>query len=428
MKAAWKLAWRNLQRQRRRTLVTGAILTLSTVGLVLIAGYITRVQNYLRVTQVYTQRTGHVAIYAQDGLARSAGDLQRYGLGESTQQILGQVLAADPAVDTYGMLLSGSALASGGDGQEARPVTVLGLPPALDLYLRNHPEVAKTVPETVDLSSGHGLEVSAQTPQALLTVGLARALFRAAAPPSDSEVQLIAGTQGGGLGILEAQVVGTFHTGTQALEDRLLVLPLSTAQELVDTAQVTRFAVFLKPGNDAHAWRATLLQRLQTQGVTVEALLWDGDELGEDYQGFCNLLGVLRAFLYSILLSIVVLAIMNNTLIMLRERQSELGLLRALGFLPGTLARLLVREAICLAALAAGSGLVLVRVLTWAIAALNLRFSPPGVSGTIQFLVTPTWLSGFALLATVLGCAVGACAVTGWRRCHQPIDTLLTQM
>ena len=334
MKAAWRLAWRNLQRQRRRTMVTGAILTLSTVGLVLVAGYITRVQNYLRVTQVYTQRIGHVTIYAHDGLARSAGDLQHYGLDSGTQRKLEKVLATDPAVEAYGRLLTGSALASGGDGHEARPVAVLGLSPELDAYLRNHPEVAKTAPETAALISGHGLEVAAQAPQALLTGGLAQALFRTETPPSESEVQLLAGTQGGGLGILEAQVVGTFHTGSQLLEDRLLVLPLSTAQELFDTAHITRFAVFLKPHTEAHAWRTTLLQRLDAQGATVDALLWDGDELGQDYQGFCNLLQVLRVFLYSILLSIVVLAITNNTLIMLRERQNELGLLRALGFLP----------------------------------------------------------------------------------------------
>ena len=62
----WKFAYRNLLRNKRRSLSTGVAITVGFVGLNLLGAYIYRSKMALDTTSVYSAQKGHVSIYKKD--------------------------------------------------------------------------------------------------------------------------------------------------------------------------------------------------------------------------------------------------------------------------------------------------------------------------------------------------------------------------
>ena len=78
--SAWTLAWKNLKRNRRRNLATGCAIALGFAALLALGGYITRVENYLRVYTIYGTRTGHLVIYKKNGYEKYSIKPRDYSL------------------------------------------------------------------------------------------------------------------------------------------------------------------------------------------------------------------------------------------------------------------------------------------------------------------------------------------------------------
>jgi ABC-type lipoprotein release transport system permease subunit len=130
MSKLWALAWRNLARNRRRNLATAMAITFGFTGIVLIAGYRSRVDSYMQVSSVYLQHVGHVSIYQKDGLDKFAVKPAKYGLTPAHQEVIAQVLTGDPRVDYFGRHLAGTGLA--GNGCKSHPFIGVGMDIVLD--------------------------------------------------------------------------------------------------------------------------------------------------------------------------------------------------------------------------------------------------------------------------------------------------------
>ena len=103
-----------------------------------------------------------------------------------------------------------------------------------------------------------------------------------------------------------------------------------------------------------------------------------------------------------------------------------MGTLRALGFTRRQLLGLFLREAMLLSTLAVGAGLIVGVAVALGVNAANIRFSPPGMPGTIQLVLTPTPL----LCAAIALVLVPMSAVGTWlavrRRVREPVVSLLS--
>jgi putative ABC transport system permease protein len=146
------------------------------------------------------------------------------------------------------------------------------------------------------------------------------------------------------------------------------------------------------------------------------------------YVGTMNFLYVMASFIGTVIGSVVVLSILNSMTMTILERSREIGTFRSIGFTRTQMLGLFVREGVLLT----GVGVLLGGVLAYTTAGLvnmaNIRFSPPGVPGTMQLLLTPNLTLGAVLAAAMLALAILATVTATWARVQLGVATLNTSL
>jgi len=422
----WRIAARNLRRNWRRNVVTTTAIACGFAGLVLVAGYLRRVELYNATTAVYLAHAGHLSIYRKGGLERATFLPQRYAIDAKESARIGEILRRDPNVERFAGYLEGVALVS--NGCSSVPVIALGMEPEADHFVRHHPRVVRELPELAKPLRGVEL---AQAPPLLrgvsLSTGLAHRLSRsvrggnadanvdtrsksacdpAGSKREPSDVDVLGTTFDGSLAAFSGSVVGEHTTGQQQLDDSSLIVPLTTLQDFYATDGVTHLAVFLKDPRDLKKRAVELERALQGQGLALNVYPFDDERISLFYVGARDFLLVLSAFVGIVVFFVVVLSIVNTQTMTLLERSRELGALRSIGFTRAGVSRLFLREAALLAAIGLLFGGLLALVVALSVNGLNVRYTPPGIVGDMQLMLKPEfrawWQYGAALFATVL--------------------------
>jgi putative ABC transport system permease protein len=450
MKGAWRLAARNLGRSRRRNLATALSIALGFCGLVLIGGYAVRVERFLRTNTVYLQQVGHLALYKEGGLERGTALPAKYALSAQEQQAIAAVLAARPEVEFFGWHLVGMGLA--GNGCKSVPFSALGVEPEVQRRALTHPEVLAASPELAQPVKGKLIaDYPAVQGAAAFSAGLAELLgkarvhdelaaadstgsdamvmpdceARSAETLSDANVQLAGLSWSGSMSAVDAEIVNIFHTPLAETDDGTLVASLATLQSLYDTDAASYLSIYLRDARDAARLAVELERAIRAAGVAVRVYPFHDERIGPYYAGTMPFLTALVGFIGLLVAAVVVLSILNAMTLSILERTRELGMLRALGFSRGEVLGLCLREALLLSAGAILGGLVLALVSASAINHAGLRFSPPGVPGSIQFMLTPTPALCAALAALILPLSVVASWLAVRRRTRDSIVGLL---
>ena len=441
---------RNLSRNRRRNVATMLAVAFGYAGLVLLGGYILRVEHYLGTAAIYVNHVGHVAIWKHDGFEKAFVKPKKYSLTAEDQATINAVLAADPRVDFAGKYLLGAGLV--GNGCKTIPFLATGLEPEIDRRIRNHPQVLDAVPELARPIRGSELAAYADLPAVGLSTGLMELLGKkhihdelapdqgvvlitdcqAADTPArlaaDSNIQLAGATYSGQFSAVDGEIANVFSTGNTALEDSGLQAPLSLLQQLYDTDQVTYVAVFLKDPSEIAAFASELKATLAANGLDTDVFPYTNSAVSPYYVGTMNFLFVMAAFIGTVVGSVVVLSILNSMTMTILERSREIGTFRSIGFTRSAMLGLFVREGFLLTSAGVVVGAVLAYSTAAAVNAANIRFSPPGVPGTMQLLLTPNIALGFVVGAAMLVLAVLATVVATWGRVRLSVATLNTSL
>ncbi|MBI5610450.1 MAG: FtsX-like permease family protein [Deltaproteobacteria bacterium] len=410
--ATWRIAWRNLWRNRRRNLATLAAIAFGYMGLVLLGGYAVRVEHFLRTNAVYLQHAGHVAIWQKDGLDRASAEPVAYQLDPAAQAAILQWAKGDPRVERAGAYLLGVGMA--GNACTTQPAMLLGVDPPLLQALLDHPEVKEASPELATTAQGTWLAAHPEVPTPIaVAAGLQTVLQKPKVldqtkgqPPApavlacdtpamatqlaaDADIQLIGQTYDGMLSALDGQMVGTFHAPEQTAEDAQIVMPLAKLRELLATDRASYVALFLHNASDAPAVAADLGRALQAKGRKVDTYTYTDETWSPYYVGTMAFLGSMVGFITMLVSVVLVFTVAGAMTLTILERTREIGTWRALGFERRFVLGLLLREALLLSLVGLGIGLVLGLVGAAAINAGGFRFAPPGVAGTIAFLIKP---------------------------------------
>ncbi|MCC7074571.1 MAG: ABC transporter permease [Deltaproteobacteria bacterium] len=451
MNHAWQLALKNLRRNRRRNVATAVSIALGFGGLVLIGGYAVRVERFLRTNTVYLQQTGHLSIYKEGGLERGTAQPATYALSAEEQQVIATVLSARPEVEFFGRHLVGMGLA--GNGCTTLPFAALGVEPGVQARALTHPEVLLASPElsrpvkgeliarypavegAVALSAGlaellgktrvHD-EVPAAAAQAEVVLPDCTTKEGRGALAHDANVQLAGLTWSGSMSAVDTEVVNVFHTPLAETDDGTVVASLQTLQSLYDTDAISYLSVYLRDARDTSRMRGIIEDAIRAAGVPVRAYTFDDERVGPYYAGTMPFLSSLVGFIGLLVAAVVVLSIVNAMTLSILERTRELGMLRALGFNRRQVLGLCLREAALLTALAVGVGLLIALCVAAMVNNGNVRFSPPGVPGTIQFMLTPTPALCAALAAFIVPLSVAAAWLAVRRTTRAGIVSLLS--
>jgi ABC-type lipoprotein release transport system permease subunit len=216
--------------------------------------------------------------------------------------------------------------------------------------------IAQRVVEGTYLRDGRspGLVIGTELARRLkVKIGSKVVLMAQAVRPSHSEA---GNGAGGDIQSALFRVTGIFRTGRQAIDTRVIHLPLSAAQSLLGAPdQVTQVAILLGREGDS----PLVARRLQEQlgAAQAEVLTWQ-ESMAELAQIF-RLQDAFRYVITVILLIMVELGILNTILMSVLERHHEFGVCAALGLRPARFVGLILCESLVLTTMSLALGLAL---------------------------------------------------------------------
>jgi ABC-type lipoprotein release transport system permease subunit len=330
------MAWRNLWRNRRRTL-----LTLSSIGFgTMLAVVMVGMQNHNFGGMIDTAARmsgGHVALQHPEYLdtptlsrtVRGVRELERLALDDPdvervVHRITGQVMLST-ASQTYGAAV----IAFDPESEDEHTLSILeGLSPE----------------ERFQSAHGRGIVLGQRLAQNL-DAGLGRKVVYTLTDKNGEIVRDV------------ARVSGILRTGAPSIDASLCLLPIDTLREALGYGpdEGVRVGVFLSDQRRADAVAARLGDRV---GGGVAALAWH--EVSPDLAGFIAM-KIASAQLMGVVIMILVAAgIFNTLLVSVMERIREFGIMMAIGFSPAGLFGLIMYESLWLGLV----GLVTATLLT----------------------------------------------------------------
>ena len=108
------LAWRNLRRNRRRSIATGMAIAAGFTAFMLAAGYAYRVQKVLSNYTIYGLHVCHIGIYKKDALEMFSIRPRDYALAPADQKSISDAIKGIANIEMSGRYLTGQGLIGNG--------------------------------------------------------------------------------------------------------------------------------------------------------------------------------------------------------------------------------------------------------------------------------------------------------------------------
>lgn len=314
-----KIAFRNIFRQKRRTLLTGLTMfggfTLCSFSIAWMDG------SYNNVIDLFTRnQLGHIQIHHREYVDRPS--LYRY---IADYEAVGSRLETTTGVEAWAPRLYAAGLASVGD--KTTGVRIIGVDPLRE---------AETTRFDRKLAEGPGFGAVSQQ-EALLGKGLARRLDARVG----DELVLVSQAADGSIANDLYIVSGIVESGDDLSDQMSLYLDLSVAQELlVLEGRAHEIAIV---SNDIH--------RLYRESERIAKSIGRPELVVEPWQEFArSFYDAMRAdqkgnwISLAIITMLVAIGVLNTVLMSVLERTREYGLMRAMGTSPGMVFGLVITE------------------------------------------------------------------------------------
>jgi ABC-type lipoprotein release transport system permease subunit len=415
MKGAWwRIGWRNLGRNRRRTLITVIGLALGYSAVVVMTG-LSRGLVAEMIDNGTGMLTGQLQVFAEDylpdrGIYDTLGGREGIDVEALVAEVAGdpRVAAASPRVYAGGLVSTGAATAAG---------VVLGVDPEREI------RVSRLL-TYID-------EGRAPTPgQYEILIGREMA-NQLDADPGD-EVIVVAPGADGSLGNDLFIVSGIFSTSVTELDLGYAVAPIEVVQELValPPERIHEIAARVDDPWAADAAADGVRALIGTDGPSADVRPWT--EFRPEMVEYANLATSMEWMLIVFVFGMAIWGVANTMLMSSFERRREFAVLLALGGGPALIVRSVLAEALVLGAVALLFGVaVTVPVLAWWHAA------PPDMSwvyggftmagGLMRPILRVEWPTSMIFITggAMFGTALLAALYPAWRSSRvPPADTL----
>lgn len=348
----FKMAYRNLGRHRRRSILSGLALALGTTLLMFIAAFFT---GEMRSSMETTLRlnTGHIQVQNADYDPDKLSVAWEY-LIENPDQTAAQIGSLDP-VHVATPRLAASGIVSVRD--ESAGVQIMGIVPESEA---NDPYRDGIVSgEFITADDREGI---------LIGLPLADSLNLKA---GDS-INLLINTSDGDVDEQQFTIRGIFTTGTSAWDKGIVFLPLAKAQTFARAENhASMIFVLLKDREQADEVAASI------QGEGIKVKTWtEMNELLVMVEDFSN---AYLAVINLIVLGVTATVIVNTLLMSVFERTREIGVLSAIGMKGRQVIALFLAEAFLLAVSGVGAGSLAGWALSAYFAKVGVYFGDLGI-------------------------------------------------
>jgi putative ABC transport system permease protein len=339
-----KIAWRNIWRNPRRTLLTLAAIAFGTLLLIFMLSWQFGSYNTM-INSAVGIHTGHLQIQHPDYKEKRT----MYAVVDNPTEIASK-LEAMPAVAAHTFRANAFSLVS--SEKRTYGAMVIGIDP--------RGEAAVSTLESL-VRKGSFLK-SNQGNQALVGELLARNL------KVDIGDELVVLGQGrdGSVAATVVRVEGIFASGQDELDRHTMHVPLPFFQETFAMQNGVHEVVILgRSLEDIPQIKTELAAHIQANADPKPLAVWDWSELMPGLVQAIKVDLVSGFIFYIILIIVVAFSILNTFLMAVFERTREFGILLAMGTTPGRLSKMLLLESFAMTLLGVTIGIAAGALVTW---------------------------------------------------------------
>jgi len=448
MNLLFKIAFRNMLRNLRRSLMTGSAVAAGALALLLFGGFAAYIFAGLETNNV--QRIGHLTVFRAGYFLLGAGNPAAYGIDHYRDVI--QLIERDPVVGpminviTPTQSLVGIAGNFSGSVEASKTFLGTGLIPSSRERMRqwdefraapgyvpdrrmsdddpSRGEIGVGLARVLGLCGPLGLHGCPALPAARpfsaatkdeaqhdLTELAARDLSADAQGSNPTpQIDLLAATAGGAPNVVQLAVAGAEPQGVKELDDNFVAMPLGLAQQLVygrGEHKATGIVLQLHRSEDMQTARARLTALFAQKHLDLEVR--DFGELAPFYGQVKNMFSAIFLFIALVMGVIVLFAVVNTMTMNVMERTNEVGTIRALGVRRAGIRSQFTVEGVLIGAIGASVGAVVALGVAALINHAGLTWIPPGNATAIPLrldvagraaLVGGAWL-GLAIVTTL---------------------------
>lgn len=368
-----RLAWLNLRRNSRRSLLSVLIIAIAVFALTSAGGF--GLYTYESLQESTARDTGHLTLSLPGYFEQDEEMPLSNGL-ENTQALIRHIIGDEavrgvqPRVYFSGLVSNGTkSTIFMGTGVNEREFDMKG--PFLDMR------------EGSTLSDVNSSRYDAAEPEVMLGVDLARNLKVSIG----DWVTLLATTSDGALNAFDFKVRGVYSTGVPDLDKRQLYVHITSAQELLASEKVSTLSVFLFETSQTAAVQARidaqlndLKERSQEQGdiaLSQELEITPWQDRAFFYKKVKDLYDRIFGIMGAVMALVVFVALFNTMTMSVTERTREIGTLSALGSYPSEIVRGFLREAGLLALIGSVVGAISTAAVSVILLVVDVQMPPP---------------------------------------------------
>jgi putative ABC transport system permease protein len=363
----FKMAFRNLIRNRVRTLLNLIMVIGAFVSIILFKGF---ANSQLTMLEGAVTRgpEGHIQIAKMAAWTGDTPKRAEEAYIENHKEIELRLRSLPQVQETSGRAQAYVLLSNGDHSVGA---VAFGIDPKV------YPEVKKT------MMISEGQEFSKEGVFEILVGG---GLQNQLSLKPGQTLTVVSQTLSGSISSIEPEVRGIVKTGIAAIDNTVVYVPLQAMQKLLGTERIEKLAVVLKPNADLSASLRAVKTALKDR---PELLAKSWRETAELFQQIVNFYGSQNVLIACVLSILVFFGILNTISMSIFERMGEIGTLRALGDQKSEVVSLLLLEGLLLGAVGAILGVPLSALISLGITALEIPILLPGASMPDPIKLTP---------------------------------------
>jgi putative ABC transport system permease protein len=392
-----KLAFRNILRNKRRSLVTIMAIGVGFAAVSLYHGYIYDAYEELRWFAICGEEggLGHLRINKAGWRENGKLEPEKYMFSKEETRIIiallkeeKDVVLASPQTQFMGLV---------SNGVTSAVFIAQGVVPTDEKFIEKFWfEKIGFIPEAYETALIGERLSEEKNSGVLIAKDLADYLNM---KPGDSGAVMLQ-TLAGQTNAMDIQISGVYDTGNDFSNDKFMRFHFNFTQSLLDTQSAERILVLLTDWKKTESMRAHLLKKFKQAGIDCEIRTWE--ELSMGYSKMKSYLDTLFIFVSSIVLVIVITTIMNTMGMAILERTREIGTLRALGLKRKGVRQLFALEGAVMGLCGSIWGMILHLSIWMLIRLFPLQYTPPGFSIPVDMRVAMVPWALFVLLMCLI--------------------------
>ena len=376
-----KMAWRNIWRNPRRTILTVSAITFASVLLVFMlsfqfGSYETMINTSVKIS------TGHLQVQAQKYQEKKS---IRFVI--SQPQTIAEIVDQIPEVAAYTFRGQAFSLISSRD--RTYGVMVSGIDPPKEAQVSRLKQLVR---------AGNFLAAD-DVNQAVV----GRLLAKNLRVTIGDELTLLGQGRDGSIAATVVQVKGIFSSGIDDFDRSAMQIPLATFQDTFSMdGSVHEVVVIGKSLSDISAIKAKLKAALSDLNSSKPLKTLDWQELMPGLRQAIEMDLVSGLIFYGLLIIVVAFSILNTFLMAIFERTKEFGVMMAIGTSPRRLTKVLLIESMAMTMIGIVAGILLGIGITYYFQVHGIDFSG-GSELLSQFGITGRMYPKLSLLSVCSG-------------------------